>query len=351
MYARRYAILGVAVGLGLPVVATFIEARMRYDGSLLAAQASSPLLWIIDTAPLVVGFLAVLVGMRQDVILSLEGSRATNFHRMADELSAASHALLTTVSSFSSMTAQTAAAVKETTATMTGLSQTAMRAAITAESVIGLAHQSRRSSEEGLSAVEVTAAGMAKVAEEVRGISTRIEALNGKRRDIYELTGAAGAIAERSERLAAEAAAEAAKPAPSQDGVARMARELREHAAEARSAAGRVRALLGEVHQAMMGTLTAVEAGSQRAESGATVAAGTGETIRALTATIRESSEAAREIATVAQQQDRGIDEVLKAMNEIFQAMEEGGLATQQVADEAKALSTLADALKRAAPR
>ncbi len=347
MRARRFALIGFAAGLGLPLLATFIEARLRFGGDLLAAQRGSPLLWIIDTTPIVIGFLAVLVGRHQDQVLLLEQSRAHSSLQTAADLSAASHALLATVQAFSAMTAETAAAVKETTHTMAGLSHTAMHAALTAETVIGLAHESRRSSEEGLAAVEVTVAGMQRMAEEVRGLARRIEGLNGKMRDIFALTAVASEAAERSERLADQAASEAAKPVPSAEGVSRMARELRAHATDSRNAASRVQAILAEVHKAMMGTLTAAEAGSERAESGAATAAGTGETIRNLPATIRDSSEAAKEIATVAQQQDRGIDEVLKALNEIFQTIEEGVVATDQVAAEASSLSEMADTLKR----
>jgi methyl-accepting chemotaxis protein len=346
MQAIRYALVGGAIGLGFPVLATFVEARLRYSGNLLAAQKESPLLWIIDTAPLVVSFLAMLVGRRQDALVDLERSSERGFSATADDLSAAAQALLTTVQAFSAMTAETAASVKETTQTMSGLSHTAMQAALTAETVIGLAQQSRKSSEEGLQAVEVTCSGMAKLAEEVRGLSSRIDALNARMRDILSITSLASEIADRSERLADRAEAEARKAGPSASGSADMARELRAHATDARSAARRVQAILGEIHKAMLATLTAVEMASRRAESGVVVAAGTGETIRKLAANIRESSEAAKQIATVAQQQDRGFDEVLKAMNEIYRAVEEGVAATQQVAQEAKALNELALVIK-----
>ncbi len=347
MQAIRYALSGAAIGLGLPVLATFVEARMRFGGDLLAAQKGSPLLWIIDTAPLIASFLAMLVGRHQDELLDMERSSQRGFSATADDLSAAAQSLLTTVQSFSAMTAETAASVKETTQTMSGLSHTAMQAALTAETVIGLAQQSRKSSEDGMQAVEVTCAGMAKVAEEVRALSSRIDALNGRMRDILAITSVAGEIADRSEGLADRAEAEARKAGPAASGFDEVARELRAHAIDARGAAGRVQMILGEIHKAMLATLTAVELGSRRAESGAEVAAGTGETIRNLAAIIRESSEAAKQIATVAQQQDRGFDEVLKAMNEIYRAVEEGVAATQRVAQEAKALSELARVIKQ----
>jgi methyl-accepting chemotaxis protein len=351
MRSSRYALAGVAIGLGLPLVSTLIEAGLRYGGisfaSLLEAQAKSPLLWILDTTPAVMGFLGLLMGRRQETIASLETSRVQQFTQTANDLSAAARSLLTTVQSFSSMTAETAASVKQTSNTMSALSHTAMQAALTAETVIGLARKSQKSSEEGLAAVEATGAGMARVAAEVRSLTARIEALNGKMRDIFAITGVMGEIADRSNKLAERAEGEAGKAVPSADGFSEVARELRAHATDARNATSRVQSILGDVHRAMLAALTAVETGSREAEAGADLARSTGETIRKLAATIRDSSEAARHIASVAQNQDKGIDEVMKAMNEAFQSVEEGQAATQKVADEARTLTELAEGLKR----
>jgi methyl-accepting chemotaxis protein len=109
-----------------------------------------------------------------------------------------------------------------------------------------------------------------------------------------------------------------------------------------------VKGILGDVHKAMLSAMTAAEIGVRRAEQGATVASGTGATIRRLATALRDSSQAAKEIATVAQQQDHGIEQVLKAMNEIYLATQETMTSTHAVATEAKALNDLASGLKRA---
>src|SRR5512133_2042465 len=106
MYTRKYALVGFLFGLAFPVLATVIESVDRRYGmglaGLVRAQATAPLLWIIDTAPVFLGAAASYVGRRQDQAVAF----------------AAAQGLLSTVSSFSSMTAETAASVRETTATM-----------------------------------------------------------------------------------------------------------------------------------------------------------------------------------------------------------------------------------------
>jgi len=352
MHARRFAIYGVFFGLGFPVIGTVIEAFTRGYGlgvsGLVQAQASDPLLWIIDTAPFFLGVLAYLAGRSQDNIVELEKSRRDGYDRTASELFTAAQALLSTVSSFSSMTAETAASVRETTATMGHLGHTATQAALTAETVIGLARRGERASVEGLSAVETSLGEMMKLSDEVRGLSGRIEALNTRMRDIFEIASVVNYIAERSQKLADRASAEATRGGGELRGFAEVVAEMRTHSEEAKRASGQVKGILAEVHKAMLAAMTAAEVGIRRAEQGASVASGTGETIRRLATALRESSQAAQEIATVAQQQDHGIDQVLKAMNEIYLATQETMSSTQAVATEAKALNDLAQGLKRA---
>jgi methyl-accepting chemotaxis protein len=351
MSARRYAIYGGLLGLAFPVIGTVIEAfthgyGLAVDG-FVRAQTSAPLLWIIDTAPFFLAVLAGLSGRAQDQILTVDDARRDGYLKTASELFVAAQSLLSTVSSFSSMTAETAASVRETTATMGQLGQTATKAALTAETVIGLARSGEKASAEGLSAVETSLGEMMKLADEVRGLSAKIEALNGRMRDIFEIASVVSYIADRSQKLADRAAVEA-KAAGGGNGFGNVVTEMRSHADEAKRAAVQVKGILNDVHKAMLSAMTAAEVGVRRAEQGAAVASGTGETIRRLATALRDSSQAAKEIATVAQQQDHGIDQVLKAMNEIYLATQETMSTTQAVATEAKALNDLASGLKRA---
>jgi methyl-accepting chemotaxis protein len=352
MHARRFAIYGVILGLGFPVIGTIIDAFTRGHGlgvvGLLRAQVSSPLLWIIDTAPFFLAVIAFLAGRSQDHIVELEKARRDGYDRTASELFTAAQALLSTVSSFSSITAETAASVRETTATMGHLGHTATQAALTAETVIGLARKGERASVEGLSAVETSLAEMVKLSDEVRALSARVEALNARMRDIFEIASVVNHIADRSQKLADRASAEATQGGGEARGFADVVTEMRSHSDEAKRASVQVKGILAEVHKAMLAAMTAAEVGIRRAEQGATVASGTGETIRRLATALRESSQAAQEIATVAQQQDHGIDQVMKALNEIYLATQETMTSTQAVATEAKALNDLAQGLKRA---
>jgi GAF domain-containing protein len=72
---QKYALAGVAFGLLFPILAAairIVSANLPFNlSSIIAVHGDDPLLWIIDTAPLFLGFFAALAGRRQDQVREL----------------------------------------------------------------------------------------------------------------------------------------------------------------------------------------------------------------------------------------------------------------------------------------
>jgi methyl-accepting chemotaxis protein len=366
MNRLRYDVYGAILGAGLPIVATIIEA-FRQLGSvapaaLLRTHLHQPLLWIMDTTPFVLAALGKVIQrqhddlvlqsgelvQQSDQIVRLEQARRESFDRTAKELSHAAQGLLGNVAAFTRTTSDAAASARQTTTSMSQLSQGAAAAALTAETVIGLAVQAERQSEQGLAQAEASGAELLRLAEEVRGLSRRIEALDAQMRDVYELGDRVRTVADRSEQIAESAALVAVRAGRGADGLPELAEGLRHQAAETRSAAAQVRQILTDVHREMLAAMSAAEGGIERAQLGAMAATRTGETIRGLATALSESARAAREIARVAQQQEGAIEQVLKSMSEIAHATDETLASTREVDREARALNELATFLRTA---
>ena len=71
-HTRQYAIRGIIFGLFFPVIGsilTIFTSNMPFSlGSFIDIQINNPLMWVIDTAPLVLGVMAAYIGRRQDVL-------------------------------------------------------------------------------------------------------------------------------------------------------------------------------------------------------------------------------------------------------------------------------------------
>jgi signal transduction histidine kinase/DNA-binding response OmpR family regulator len=84
----RYATWGALFGLCFPVFSTFFEAWIRFDsvapGALIDAQRSSQLLWVIDSAPLFLGWFASLAGRKQDTVEASFHQLQSTYDRLRD---------------------------------------------------------------------------------------------------------------------------------------------------------------------------------------------------------------------------------------------------------------------------
>jgi two-component system, sensor histidine kinase and response regulator len=72
----RYAMYGALFGAGFPVVATLLDVIVRglplTLSGIIEAQATQPLHWIIDSAPVVLALFTALIGRRQEVVERLQ---------------------------------------------------------------------------------------------------------------------------------------------------------------------------------------------------------------------------------------------------------------------------------------
>jgi methyl-accepting chemotaxis protein len=157
MKKPRYDVWGAAVGVGLPLLATVLEALARFGSvapaALARAHLAQPLLWIMDTTPLVLGALGRIIARQHEAIVrqsaaivrqseaivALEQARRESFESTARQVAGAAQALLGSVSEFTAITAEVAAAVREAKAVMAQVSSDATSAALVADEVIGLA--------------------------------------------------------------------------------------------------------------------------------------------------------------------------------------------------------------------
>jgi len=354
MNARRYAIYGALFGAFFPLAGTLFQAGMLGGagsiGDRIGQVQAMPLMWIIDTAPFFLGLFASLAGRRQDEIVAIEAARRAAFAATAGELFSGAQCLLATVSTFSSTASQTAASVQQTTAAMQKLGQTAARAALTAETVVGMAEASRRCSEDGLRAMELSNGELLRLGEDVRSVAALAGDLEKRMREIFEVASVVGSLSDRADRLSRDAAEQLARhPAPAGFGV--VVEEMKRQAEDTKKAAVKVKTILAEMGKAVAATSTAARNGLVRAQHSAAVAGRTGENIKKLAAALKESSQAAKEIALVAQEQDRGLDRMMKSMNEIYLATEDTMASTQRVASEAQFLNDMAHRLDRSVRR
>jgi methyl-accepting chemotaxis protein len=114
------------------------------------------------------------------------------------------------------------------------------------------------------------------------------------------------------------------------------------------STSGALTEALSSVQRTMGGAVELARSGVDRAAAGASTAARTAETVQGLADALTGVARAAREIARVAQQQEGGIEQAQQTVAGIALGTEATMAATSEVEKEARALTDLATALRRA---
>ncbi len=96
-YSVRYGLLIFLIGLIVPLAASFY---MVYENglpltfeSLIAVQATQPILWLVDTTPLVIGILTYLIGRRQDSLVQITSQLEKSIAERTAEIETANQKL------------------------------------------------------------------------------------------------------------------------------------------------------------------------------------------------------------------------------------------------------------------
>ncbi|MFH1149821.1 MAG: methyl-accepting chemotaxis protein [Actinomycetota bacterium] len=139
-------------------------------------------------------------------------------------------------------------------------------------------------------------------------------------------------IADQTNLLALNAAIEAARAGEHGKGFAVVAGEVRKLAENSKRSAEQISHLIREINSETAGVLESMEEGTERVESGRTVAEDTGEALRGMMESSRTAARAASEISRAIQEIAVNTDRVFDSINDIAAIAQETAASTEEVA-------------------
>ncbi|WP_395807503.1 methyl-accepting chemotaxis protein [Archangium minus] len=216
-----------------------------------------------------------------------------------------------------------AAALQETQVTAQEIKETSTLAFQKAENVLKETERADAISRAGEEVIEQSLAGLESIRQQVMEMARRIKELDGRTRQIGNITTTVKDLADQSNMLALNAAIEAVRSGEHGKGFAVVAREIRMLADQSIKATRNVRELLQDISTAIRTTVEITERGSARIDSSLGQVREFGNNIRQLSGIVRENAASVRQISAAVAQQNAGISQIFQAVNELSTMMDQ----------------------------
>jgi methyl-accepting chemotaxis protein len=255
-----------------------------------------------------------------DIMKSSLARMAGNVRAAAESITVASGEIASGNVDLSARTGEQAAALEQTAASMTELTQTVKQNADSARRANTLAARATDMADNGNHVVQ--------------GIVDTIGRISGSSTQISEITGVIESIAFQTNILALNAAVEAARAGEQGRGFAVVASEVRSLAQRSAVAAKEIKTLIG--------------ASVALIEDGAAQASDVGATMGEVKQAIKQVSDIVGEIATASEAQGLGIQQVSEAVGQMDKVTQQNAALVEQAAAAAQSLEEQAVNLQHA---
>lgn len=261
-------------------------------------------------------------------------------------LSSSSQEIMASLSQLSSGTAESAAAVTETTTTLEELKQTSHVSSEKAKEVLVSAEETLKTVTMSERSVKSTIEDMTQIRDRMQIISESILKLSEKSLAIAEIMDSVNDIAEQSNLLAVNAAIEAAKAGEQGRSFSIVAQEIRTLAEQSKGATVQVRSLLSEIQNATNAAVMATEQGSKAVAKGVDQSTQTSTAIGELAGNMKKVTQSANQIVLSNQQQSIGTEQISIAMSNINEATQQHVERLKEIEAAIAALNKVSTSLK-----
>jgi methyl-accepting chemotaxis protein len=269
----------------------------------------------------------------------------TRIRDAARDLNSAAAEITASSTQQASGASEQSAAIVQATSTIDQVRVIAEQTAQRAQAVANLAQRTAQVATAGQQSVSDTVQGMQDVREKADTIARSILTLSDQAQAIGGIIATVTQIASQSKMLALNASVEAARAGDAGAGFTVVAQEVRNLAAQSRTATEQVREILTEIQRGVNTAVMAAEEGIKGAAVGLKLAGEAGQSIQSLADSVVESTESAGQITAAAGQQLSGMEQISSAMGSIHQVTVQSASGAQQVEKAARDMNRLAGQL------
>ncbi len=226
--------------------------------------------------------------------------------------------------------------IKEASAEVQRMASENSRVAERASALSTVAIEARQAAKEGEVAVHQTVSGVGKINTTIRDTAQKVQSLQTHSSSINEISSIMGGIAQKTQRLALDAAIQVNMASASNSGFAKVVDEIRILAEQAKNESVRIGALartvIQEITDVQRATLTTVI----EMESMSKLTSKTGGALESTFLAVQRQADEIQEITQIAAIQVQSSQRVVAVMQRVSQATHHSSMVTESVSTQVK---------------
>jgi methyl-accepting chemotaxis protein len=211
--------------------------------------------------------------------------------------------------------------------------------------LFGIAREARQTAQAGRASVQQTIEGMGRIHEHVQETSNKVQALNDSSREINNIVEVIANIAHQTNRLALDAAIQAAMAGENNKGFGAIAADIRRLAERAKEQASNIARIVRNVRDDIGAAAVSMQDTERETSTGASVAAETGTALGSIFSVVERQAHEIEIINKMAAQQLQSSSTVAQIMHGVSDITQQSSGSTREAAAEMERLTLLAEQL------
>jgi len=214
-----------------------------------------------------------------------------------------------------------------------------------AQTLYGVAREARKTAETGREAVQQTVEGMERIHEYVQDTSSKVQTLGDRSREINNIVEVIANIAHQTNRLALDAAIQAAMAGENGKGFGAVAADIRRLAERAKDQASSITRIVRSVREDIGAVAVSMRDTERETSAGAKLAEEAGSSLVSIFGVVERQAYEIESINQVAAQQLQSSNAVVQIMQAVTDSTQQSSASTREASQNMERLARLAEQL------
>ena len=214
-----------------------------------------------------------------------------------------------------------------------------------AQSLYVIAREARQTAESGRASVGQAVEGMGRIHSYVQDTAAKVQALGDSSREIDDIVGAISNIAHQTNRLALDAAIQAAMAGENGKGFGAVAADIRRLAERAKDQASMIARIVRSVREDIGAAAVSMQDTEREASSGSKLAEEAGSSLVSIFSVVDRQGQEIETINQMAARQLQSSNTVVHIMQNVSEATQQSSASTREAAQNMERLARLAEQL------